>query len=160
MRCSNCGLEVSSLIPVIREGEYKPVCIDCYFNTDQNSKVIDIVTKLLISSRDEMDSEGVSDETELVVSDEDSLSDVDEEIFQPFSEASIKLPDMIKQPITEKMKKMEALAKKLSEKDKLLIALSEAIRNEQYESAGMLRDKIQKLNAQQPQKSENQSLES
>jgi protein-arginine kinase activator protein McsA len=55
---------------------------------------------------------------------------------------------------------MEAVSRKLSEKDRLLIALSEAIRNEQYESAGLLRDRIQKLNEQQVQKPENQSTES
>jgi protein-arginine kinase activator protein McsA len=159
MRCSNCGLEVSSLVPVIRNGEYKPVCIDCFFTNDQYSNVIDIVNTLLISSKDEGGSEPSSVEMEYIEPSENSLSDADEEIFQPFSEASSKLPDMIKQPITEKMKKMEALAKKLSEKDRLLIALSEAIRNEQYENAGILRDKIQKLNTQ-TQKSENQSAES
>jgi protein-arginine kinase activator protein McsA len=158
MRCSNCGLEVSSLVPVIRNGEYKPVCIDCFFSNDQNSKVIDIVNSLLISSNDGAVSEPVSDEMVFIEPAEISLSDADQEIFQPFSEASSKLPDMIKQPMTEKMKKMEALAKKLSEKDRLLIALSEAIRNEQYESAGILRDKIEKLNTQ-TQKSENQSAE-
>jgi protein-arginine kinase activator protein McsA len=159
MRCSNCGLEVSSLVPVIRNGEYKPVCIDCFFSNDQNSKVIDIVNSLLISSNDEGIIEPLSEETGVIEPAENSFFIADEEIFQPFSEASSKLPDMIKQPITEKMKKMEALAKKLSEKDRLLIALSEAIRNEQYENAGILRDKIQKLNAQ-TQKSENQSAES
>jgi hypothetical protein len=159
MRCSNCGLEVSSLVPVIRNGEYKPVCIDCFFSNDQNSKVIDIVNSLLISSNDEADFEPLSDEMVFIEPAENSFSEADKEISQPFSEASSKLPDMIKQPITEKMKKMEALAKKLSEKDRLLIALSEAIRNEQYENAGILRDKIQKLNTQ-TQKSENQSAES
>lgn len=159
MRCSNCGLEVSSLVPVIRNGEYKPVCIDCFFSNDQNSKVIDIVNSLLVSSKDESDVEPLSNEPLYFEPSENSFSTADEEIFQPFSEASSKLPDIIKQPITEKMKKMEALAKKLSEKDRLLIALSEAIRNEQYENAGILRDKIQKLNTQ-TQKSENQSTES
>lgn len=159
MRCSNCGLEVSSLVPVIRNGEYKPVCIDCFFSNDQNSKVIDIVSSLLVSSKDEVYTEPLSDEIVYFEPAENSFSDADEEIFQPFSEASSKLPDMIKQPLSEKMRKMEALAKKLSEKDRLLMALSEAIRNEQYENAGILRDKIQKLNTQ-TQKSENQSTES
>jgi len=159
MRCSNCGLEVSSLVPVIRNGEYKPVCIDCFFSNDQNSQVIDIVNSLLITSNDRDNLGPSPDEMVFIEPAENSFSEAEEEIFQPFSEASSKLPDMIKQPITEKLKKMEALAKKLSEKDRLLIALSEAIRNEQYESAAILKDKIQKLNAL-TQKSESQSAES
>jgi protein-arginine kinase activator protein McsA len=160
MRCSNCQLEVSSLVPVIRDGEYKPLCIDCFFNNDKISNVIDIVNELLISSRDEVEATPITADEENIQNEENPHFETENENFQPFSEASSKLPDMIKPPIFEKIKKMEAVSRKLSEKDRLLIALSEAIRNEQYESAGLLRDKIQKLNEQQVQEPENQSTES
>ncbi|MBN1604860.1 MAG: UvrB/UvrC motif-containing protein [Chitinispirillaceae bacterium] len=161
MRCSNCNLEVSSLVPVIRNGEYKPLCIDCFFCNDLNTNVIDIVNELLISDKNEMNSSSLSDNDEGSINvDENSLSEVDDENFQPTSDTSIKLSDMITPQMSEKIKKMEPISRKISEKDRLLLALSEAIRNEQYENAGLLRDKIQRLNEQQIKRSENRSTES
>lgn len=161
MRCSNCNLEVSSLVPVIRNGEYKPLCIDCFFCNDLNTNVIDIVNELLISDKNELDSSSLSDNDEGSMNvDEISLSEVDDENFQPTSDTSIKLSDMITPQLSEKIKKMEPISRKISEKDRLLLALSEAIRNEQYENAGLLRDKIQRLNEQQIKRSENRSTES
>lgn len=161
MRCSNCNLEVSSLVPVIRNGEYKPLCIDCFFCNDMNTNVIDIVSELLISDKNEPESSLLpgNDEGSMNV-DENPHSEVDDENFQPTSDTSIKLSDMIKPQMSEKIKKMEPLSRKISEKDRLLLALSEAIRNEQYENAGLLRDKIQRLNEQQVKRSENHSTES
>jgi hypothetical protein len=118
------------------------------------------VNELLISSKNEVEATPITADEECNENEENPHFDIENENFQPFSEASSKLPDMIKPPIFEKIKKMEAVSRKLSEKDRLLIALSEAIRNEQYESAGLLRDRIQKLNEQQVQKPENQSTES
>jgi protein-arginine kinase activator protein McsA len=160
MRCSNCNLEVSSLVPVIRNGEYKPLCIDCFFCNDLNTNVIDIVNELLISDKNEMDSTALPDNKNSMDVEENSLSEADDENFQPTSDTSIKLPDMITPQISEKIKKMETISRKISEKDRLLLALSEAIRNEQYENAGLLRDKIQRLNEQQIKRSENHSPES
>jgi hypothetical protein len=160
MRCSNCNLEVSSLVPVIRDGKYKPLCIDCFFCNDLNTNVIDIINELLISPKNELFGSAISDDEDSDDNDENSLSETNDENFQPFSEASIKLPNMNTPQISEKIKKMETISRKISEKDRLLIALSEAIRNEQYENAGFLRDKIQRLNEQQVKKSENHSTES
>ena len=86
MRCSYCNLEVSSLVPVIRNGEYKPLCIDCFFCNDLNTNVIDIVNELLISDKNEMDSSAPPDNKNSMDVEENSLSEADDENFQPTSD--------------------------------------------------------------------------